>query len=321
MILLVLLLGQAEPADDLGRGPLHMTSLSPFQTLRSGLTPRPPSGLPEGIWELRITESWANLWAFDEDDLLIDLEILHNNAAIGLGLGRGFRADLELEATTRFGGTLDGLINSVHNILGAGSRHREDFPKDDFQFDLQGRDGHPSARLSNRDRGLFSSSVVGTLQWTFSEGGPGRPALSAALSWRADVGKNTDLRGGSPVDVAFSVAAAERWGPLLFSASLLAAWYGAEDFKGIDLRAFQGACLAAVEWPFHPEASLLLQYLLSRGAAEDWMNLSLPSHEIMLGMKMDLGGGASGEIGILENLAIPDNSPDFGVHAGLAFRF
>ena len=121
---------------DLGRGPLHMTSLSPFQTLRSGLTPRPPSVLPEGTWEARLTESWANLWAYNEDDILIDMEILHSNFALGCGLGQGWRADLELEMSSRFGGSMDGLINSVHDLLGAETRHREDFPNDDFQFDL-----------------------------------------------------------------------------------------------------------------------------------------------------------------------------------------
>ncbi len=321
MILLALALLLQEPVDDLGRGPLHMTSLSPFQTLRSGLTPRPPSVLPEGTWEARVTESWANLWAYNEDDILIDMEILHSNLALGLGFGNGWRADLELELSSRFGGSMDGLINSVHNLLGAETRHREDFPNDDFQFDLEGHGERPSASLSNSDRGLFSNSLVGTVQWTFSEGGPGRPALSAALSLRADLGPNRDLRGGSPMDLGLSFSAAERAGPFLLSASLLVAWYGTETFQDIPLRQIQTSGLAAVEWPFHASASLLLQYLLSEGIAEDWMDFSRPSHEILFGLKAELGSGALCEVGLLENLAIPDNSPDFGIHAGCSIRF
>lgn len=321
MIALLCLLAQVEPSNDIGRGPLHMTSMSPFQTLRSGFTPSPPSYLEEGHCELRITESWANLWAFNEDDILIDMEILHTNVALGRGLGGGFRADLELEASSRFGGSMDGLINGVHDLLGAETRHREDFRNDDFDLDLQGRGVRPSARLSNRDRGVFSRSLVGTLQWTFSEGGPGRPALSAAVSFRTDLGRNADLRGGSPVDVALAFSAAERWGPFLFSASVQAAWYGSERFQDIELESIQAVGLAAIEWPFHRAASLLLQYMLCQGAAEDWLDLSKPSHEILLGVKVEIRSRTVFEAGLLENLAIPDNSPDFGFHAGLSYRF
>jgi hypothetical protein len=322
VIVLFLLLAQAEPENDLGRGPLHMTSLSPFQSFRPGFTPRPPSDLPEGTWELRISESWANLWAFNEDDILIDMEILHTNVAIGLGLGEGVRADLEVESGSRFGGFMDRLIDNVHRIVGAETRHREEFDRNDFALDLQGRDGRPSARLRNRDRGIYTTSLVGTLQWTFSDGGPGRPALSAALSLRSDVGPSDGLHGGSPVDVALSLSAAERWGPLILSASVMVAWYGEERFQHIDLEPLQMAGLVAVEWPFHKRASLLLQYLMSQGVAEDWLDFSRPSHEIVLGFKIDIRKlGAVLEIGGLENLGIPDNSPDFGLHAGLTFRF
>ncbi len=321
MTVLLCLLAQVETPNDIGRGPLHMTSMSPFQTLRSGFTPSPPSHLAEGDCELRVTESWANLWALNENDILIDMEILHTNIALGRGLGAGFRADVELEASSRFGGSMDGMINGVHDILGAETRHREEFSNDDFAMSLQGRDGRPSARLSNRDRGVFSRSLVGTLQWTFSDGGPGRPALSAAVSFRTDLGRNPDLRGGSPVDAALAFSAAERWGPFLCSASVQTAWYGSERFQDIPLEPIQTVGLAAIEWPFHRKVSLLLQYLLCQGAAEDWRDLSKPSHEILLGVKAEIGSRTVFEAGLLENLAIPDNSPDFGFHMGLSYRF
>ena len=69
------------------------------------------------------------------------------------------------------------------------------------------------------------------------------------------------------------------------------------------------------------KVSLLLQYMLCQGAAEDWRDLSKPSHEILLGVKAEIGSRTVFEAGLLENLGIPDNSPDFGFHAGLSYRF
>ncbi len=321
MLPLLALILQAEPEDDLGRGPLHMTSLSPFQTLRPGFTPRPPSILPDGIWELRLTESWGNLWAVNENDYLIDMEVLHSNLAVGYGLGGGFRADLELEVSARFGGAMDRMIDNVHAAIGAETRHRTEFSRNDFRLELQGREGRPSGQLTNEDRGVFAQAAVGTLQWTFSKGGPGRPALSTALSVRVELGNNEDLHGGAPVDFAWSISGAERLGPLILSLSGVVAWYGTESFGDIPLEAVQVSGLAAVEWPVHEDLSIVLQYLASQGVVEDWKDFSKPSHEIMLGVRAGVGQHVEFEIGLLENIGIPDNSPDFGFHAGLSFRF
>jgi hypothetical protein len=322
ILLLLGLLQDIVPDDDIGRGPLHMTSLSPFQIFRPGFVPRAPSELPEGQWEARLTESWANLWAFNEDDLLVDMEVLHSNLGLAVGLGQGWMLELEYENAARFGGFMDSMINSVHDFLGAETRHREDFEEDDFQFVLDGRGDRPSAQLSNRDRGMFVQCFVGTVQWTFSDGGPGRPALAAWLSLRAEIVPNEDLRGGSPVDVAVGLSGAESWGPVILTVATLVAWYGTETFQDIPLEQVQVAGLASVEWPFHKRISMLLQYLCTQGVAEDWLDFSKPSHEIMLGFKIDLNRARTRfEIGALENLAIPDNSPDFGLHAGLSFGF
>ncbi|HEX7901374.1 MAG TPA: DUF3187 family protein [Planctomycetota bacterium] len=321
MTLALLLALQAEPDDDLGRGPLHMTSQSPFQTLRPGFTPRPPASLPDDLWEIRITESWANIWAFNEDDYIIDMEVLHSNLAVARSLSGGWRFEVELEISARSGGGMDRLINQVHDNVGAEERHRNEFPKNGFMLNLMGRDGRPSGQLSNADRGFFAHAMVGTAQWTFSKGGPGRPALSTSVSFRVELGSNDDLSGGSPVDVAWSLSGAERLGPVIVSLSGVVSWFGKEYFGDIPLEPVQVAGLLAFEWPLHEDLSVVLQYLASQGAAEDWLDFSKPSHEIMLGIRAGVGETVEFEIGLLENVGIPDNSPDFGFHAGLSIRF
>jgi hypothetical protein len=313
---------QAEPENDLGRGPLHIISLSPFQTLRPGFIPRAPVDFPPDLnWEIRITESWANIWAFNEDDYLIDMEVLHTNVGVARNLGKGWRADLELEISARAGGGMDRLIDNVHAAIGAETRHREDFPRNDFALDLQGGAERPSARLGNEDRGFFARALVSTLQWTFSEGGPGRPALATAVSFRIELGPNDELHGGSPVDVSWSLSAAERLGPVIVSLSGAVSWFGKEWFEDIPLETLQVAGLLALELPLHEDLSVVAQYLVSQGVAEDWLDFSRPSHEIVLGFRAGVGERVDFEFGMLENIGIPDNSPDFAFHAGLSYRF
>lgn len=320
-MLLVALLLQAEPEDDLGRGPLHIISLSPFQTLRAGFIPRAPVSFPEDRWEVRITESWANIWAFNEDDYLIDMEVLHSNLGVARSLGDGFRAEVELELSARAGGFMDPMINNFHDFIGAKTRHREDFEENDFMLNLEGREGRASANLGNEDRGFFARAVVSTLHWTFCKGGPGAPALATSLSFRVELGSNDELQGGSPVDVAWSLSAAERLGPFIISLSAVVAWYGTEEFVDIPLEPVQVSGLLAFELPVHEDLSIVLQYLVSEGSAKDWLDFSRPSHEIVLGFRAGVGERVDFEFGMLENVGIPDNSPDFGFHAGLAWRF
>ena len=67
--------------------------------------------------------------------------------------------------------------------------------------------------------------------------------------------------------------------------------------------------------------SLLIQYLVSEGVAEDLGEISKPSHEVTLGWKGEVRKGTVVEVGLIENVITYDNSPDFGVHAGFTQRF
>ena len=57
------------------------------------------------------------------------------------------------------------------------------------------------------------------------------------------------------------------------------------------------------------------------GALEGFGDLSRPSYELGLGLKIDVGLGSVLELGLTENILVFDSSPDFGMHAGLRVRF
>jgi hypothetical protein len=320
--LLSLLCVQDAPEPDRGYGPFKLSSLSPFQSLRPGFIPRTPSAVTEGQVEVRAASSWVNIWAFNEDDYLLDYEILHSQASLAWGAAHRVNLEFEIENNSRFGGVMDPLIDNFHDAVGADQRHREDFAENDFQFELQGRDGRPSASLSNRDRGSFARAFMATFQYDVLDGlMGGSGAVSAAATLRFDLGPNEDLRGGLPVDFGLSAGASQRVGDFIFHAAGSVGWFGHEEFHGIVLRALQASGLAGVEWLWHARASFIFQYLLSQGAAEDWLDFSEPSNEITFGCKFRIFSGTILEIAVIENFLIPDNSPDFGMHAGLSVRW
>ena len=71
---------------NVGYGPLHLPTQSPFQSLRFGFQPRTPSTLAKGHVEVRLTETWANLWAFEKSDFLIDYEMLRSSFSVAYGI-------------------------------------------------------------------------------------------------------------------------------------------------------------------------------------------------------------------------------------------
>ena len=112
-----------------------------------------------------------------------------------------------------------------------------------------------------------------------------------------------------------------RFGDFFVYLGLGYAWFGKERFQDIELKTTQFSGLLAVEWQVAAGTSLVVQYLLSEGVAEDLDEFSDPSHEITLGLKAEVASMTVLEIGLIENVVTSDNSPDFGLHIGLLRRF
>ena len=76
-----------------------------------------------------------------------------------------------------------------------------------------------------------------------------------------------------------------------------------------------------MEWRAFNRASIIAQYLYSDGLAIDLGELSDASHEVNLGFKWECSPGVVLEFALIENFLTTNNSPDFGLHAGVAWRF
>ena len=307
---------------NVGYGPLRLGSQSPFQSLRYGIDPRTPSTLAQGQWEAHVTETWSNTFVYEPDKaLLLDFETLDTRFSLAYGVLDELELELEFENRTGIGGIMDRFINAFHRTFGLTDAGRHNFPRNQFQIQISDNQGKPALALDNGDAGSFSNALLLTVQHNLTCGTEYMPAFAYALTLRADLDNGPGLSGKMPVEPQISITGSKSVWELYFYASLAFGYFGTEHIGGIDLRHTQWSGLVATEWRFASSMSLVLQYLWSEGVAKDLGDFSQPSNEITLGWKWELAERTVFELGLIENIINFNNTPDFGIHAGLTVRF
>jgi len=304
-----------------GYGPLNLYSQSPFQALRLGIRPRTPSTLGKGQHEFRATATWVNIWANSEEgDYFLDFEMLQTVLAFAYGIRDTLQIEVEVQQRDRFGGAMDPFVQGFHDLFGIDQSGRDEVPRHQFTFDLDPQGG-PSISLESSDRGTFTRSVEVSMQHNVTCGTAKAPAFSYSATTRYETADGGDLSGGGDVDFGASIALARRVKHFYFYGTLGYAWFGRDQFRGLELEKTQYTVLAAAEWRFRAKQSLLLQYLITEGQARDFEPFDDASHEITLGWKWEAWSRTVIEAGLIENLISFDNSPDFGIHLGFVRRF
>lgn len=312
-----------------GYGPLNLSSQSPFQSLRLTMAPRTPSTLGKEEWQVRTGATWANVWANDDSRFdpesgsfgryLLDYETLHVNAVVAYGLSDTWQVDVAVDNRNRFGGAMDGFIQSFHDTLGIDQSGRDQLPKDDFRILFNPGAGYAPLDLGDDAKGTFSRDVTVSLQHNVTCGTQSLPALAWAISGRWNLEDQDRLNRSGP-DVALSVAASRRFGDVYGYVTLGHAWYSSDRVASIPIDDTQLSLLAAAEWRFRPRQSLLIQWLASDGVTDVVDEFSSIANEVTIGWKGEVVTNGVLEIGIIENVATFDNSPDFGVHVAFTQR-
>jgi len=314
---------------NVGYGPLKLRSQSGFQALRLMMTPRAPSTLGKGGWEGSGSLVWSNLWAVVDDNFdpengnigpyLIDAETLEGNLALSYGLSDTFELELGYEIRSHFGGVLDGVIESFHDVLGLGQEGRDRWPRDQFHF-IWSPEGTVEASLGPGDSGIYVQNLLVTIQHNITCGDSKWPAVA----WWATLRVGLQAKGFEtlPIDGIFGLALAKRFGDFNAYLSFSEAFYSESTALGvIELNDTQSSMMAALEWRYHPKTSLTLQFLFSGGVVKNIHPFDETSKEIVIGMKHELKDFSVLEWGIIENLAPFENSPDIGLHLGYTRRF
>jgi hypothetical protein len=307
-----------EAGGEVGLGPLRLRTQAPGQGLRLGLIPRCPDTLPRGHRSVAFYATWANVWANQPGRFLLDYEQLNVQVEATIGITDRWNLEVGFEGTSAFGGYMDGFIQGFHDLFGVRQSGRDEYPKGGYAIRIEPTATQPGLDAAE-GRGDLDAFGRVTLIRQISKGGRGRPALAATLTVQADL-QHGLFFGGSGWDVGAQLIGAKRLGD--FHVYVSGGWirYGRSFFEEVRLRRTTLSGMGAVEWRYRPDASLVVQLLLSEGIADDYHVFSDVAHEITLGWKRRLKDGWLLEVGLIENIIEFDNSPDFGVHLGLTRR-
>ncbi len=314
-----------------GYGPLRVESQSPFQSLRLVFTPKLPSTLARGRWEVNGGLTWANIWAKDRAEnvppgglgrFTVDYETTQAKINLSHGLTDTVQLGVEFHHRSWFGGDLDTFIQDFHDAFGVDQGGRDLAERDSRRFFLDYGEGEP-LDLGPSTSNVLNEYLLFSIHQRLSCGSHRRPAMAwgGSLRWQTD---GLVIKKENLPDAELFFTLAQRLG---HKGRLHGYWtgryayFGESTFGGVALKESEYSSLAALEWRFRPRTSIIFQYLISsEGVGGNRDPFSKSSHEIVLGWKGEFKGGVI-ELGILENIFTSDNSPDFGLHFGYSYRY
>lgn len=303
----------------LGLGPLRLSSQSPGQSLRLGLIPHTPADLHADEWKVYAGSSWVNVWA-NEADYALDYEALTTEVLVSYGINDTWAIEVGALNRVTFGGRMDAMIQGFHDAFGLGQNGRTEVPLNQTMIRIDPTGTQPGLLLGEQELQNNSQTFLrGSLLWTLVHGHDTWPAISVALTLQAPIGERSGYDGGL-IDVSFDLSLAKAIGDWVGYGSVAWTRFAADEVYGLDLHRSNWAGLGAIEYRLTPDWSVLLQYLVSQGVAPDLYVFSKASHELTLGTQVRVGKRTTLQLGLIENLFIFENSPDFGVHFALEMR-
>lgn len=296
-----------------GMGPLRYRSQSPLQSLRLGLTPTAPTSLPRGRWEHRETFDWSRMWG-QSDQYLMGFDAWSSTHSFAYGVTDLVQFELGIVESGWSSGKLDGFVSSFHDLFGIAQGGRDSLPKGAFAFRMKDR------TLDESDAERVSEQLVFSMHRLLTAGSDELPALSASVTLMTDLSDTSPIRGNS-IDIAVSLSLSKKMGDFHAYLTIGLTWYGNDRFLDLELKPVAVSILSAIEWKLSEDWSLVLQHQWVQGAVEGFGAFSQPSHEISLGTRIRISPDSVFEVGVVENIVVFDNSPDFGLHSGVTVQF
>ena len=300
-------------------GFMEIRSQSPLQQLRCGPIHHVPWVLPAETFTLGVRHVWKNMWLYQHDAYRIDAEVHEVNTQLCVGLGRGLEIAGELPLRFVSGGVLDGLIEGFHGSFNLDNAGRDDFPRDDFAFDIRNGSGENDwSHAGTEQIGWNLGNATLALSLDLGKITSMRPSLVISLGLKLPTGTRTEFFGGQSIDFGLSMSTGVETGPVHWYLSSAVSYYGDEEMIGITLRQLHISGLVGLEYMRgHSAHAWTAQILMESGIARDFYQFSDATYEVMFGYRRRLSPRISMDIGILENILAFDNSPDMGFHMAL----
>jgi hypothetical protein len=309
----------------LGTGLLAHPSLAePFATRNQsplvvpfGLPAALPARLPpDGPGRLSLVSDWGNMVAIEgpEDNLVIDAETVELRLGYERSIGRRFAVRVSLPWRSISGGSLDGLAESWHDLLGLPDGKRGSLPRDRIQI-RYAADGDVLLDIDRASSGVGDITLAGGYQVYDS----GQTAIATWLGIKLPSGDAERLTGSGATDVALSItgqsALSTRW--QVFG-QLDAVHLGRGDLLPALQEEFAWSALAGVAWNAWRGIDLIAQvHSNSAVFGADATGLSGSATVLTFGGRYRTQRGWVFDVGFSEDLDV-GASPDFVIHLGVA---
>jgi Protein of unknown function (DUF3187) len=282
--------------------------------------PLPARAAEAGAWQLATELNWGSTALIQTDGteaMLVDAETRELRVTIGKSLSP--RLALQLEVPYRYlgAGTLDGFIDSWHDVFGLPEGARPVLERDQFHIAYaRGNQVVLDVRASARGLGDASLNLGYSMLATQAS------AATAWLSVKAPTGDADELSGSGAVDVSLAVAAshrfAERWSAF---AQAAVTRLGDGDLLASQQRGVVWSGLGGVAWQASRGLALKAQ-VGGHTAVFERTNLDFMSDALVLtvGGAYRFQSGWTLDLAASEDIAV-ETAPDVVIIVGLERTF
>lgn len=307
--------------ENFGLGPFSVRTHSLQYMLRPGQIPNSSYLITAGDLNATFGVGYANVWNYSTNKFKVDGEWGNVDIRLAYALTDRLEFGVLLPFSMRQGGFLDGFIEGFHDTFGFENVGRDDTPRDEARvafYDEQGK-----VRFVTEGSSYGINDIPVFFVWQFTRGDKSKPAIMIKPYVTIPTGNESELEGtGKPV-YGISVMAAKKLGRSLhyvyaeaeYSYSDNDSWAGFMMNKSII-----GGSLAW-EYRWSPQTSIIAQYMVRSGIAEEYDEWTQETHHLNLGVKKHLAKDVLVEISLQENLFHYNTSSDLGLNAAVSTTF
>lgn len=306
-----------QPPDNTGLGVLQLHSFSPAQSLRDNSPLALPGDIHPGL-AVRAGVNWVNIWT-NEQRYLLDFEMADAFVALSYGLTPRLAVRAAFSQRDYFGGRLDTVIENFHSLFNIDQDGRDRTGSNLEQVVIYDAAGNSLLRVADADE-MDNKGVSVSMQRLVLPGTRTLPAVCLNVGCRYAF--ETIFAEGTALDGFITVGVSKRLSPWwLIHGAVGYTRYGSAHLPPVVFRSNILTGMAALAWQPSRRWTMLLQYQFHEGVVEQLGELSANSHEVNLGIKWRIGEHTVMEVGLIENIVVHGNSPDFGLHTAVRWRF
>lgn len=250
---------------------------------------------------------------------LVDAETYRGTLAIRRGIRGHAQLELMVQAINFQGGFLDRPIEGFHDLFQLNQAGREGVLRDQFVAYLES--GDQLLFVDREPESDFGDTVLGVKVDLLPNRRP--PSLELAIQGRVKLptGDSEDFTGSDSVDFGVQLLSTKYFRKSSLHGAIGALYLGPWDRLDLEQQ-LQLSGMLALERTIGPNSTVLLQATVSQSPFRELNveDLQGVSTQITVGFKRRLGRQVL-FVGLTENAANFDLSPDIGVHLGVTSRF